>query len=81
MIIKISEMKIERIREIFVEVRERRPRWSDYLCFVNTVYGRGITFNNLRLAFNELVDKKEYASSDKDEILKDLYKKTLVGHA
>ena len=54
--------------------------WSDFLCLSNAVLGRGFTFDQIRSAFS-LVGRQEYSLSDKEEILRDLYQKTLVGHA
>lgn len=67
--------------ERFLEFREKKPRWSDYLCLSNAALKRGFTFAEIRSAFERLVGRQEYSLSDKDELLQDLYQKTLLGHA
>ena len=69
------------LEERFEEFRAKKPRWSDYLCLSNAVIEKGFTFDQLRKAFEKLVDRSEYSLSDKEEILQDLYKKTLMGQA
>jgi hypothetical protein len=68
------------LEEKFIELKEKRPAWSDYLCFSNTVFGKGYTFAQIKDGFMKLVDKMEYSKGDLEEVLKDLYAKSLVGH-
>jgi len=67
--------------ERFNEFKEKKPLWSDFLCLSNAVIGKGFTFDQIRSAVNSLVSRQDYSLSARDEILQDLYCKTLMGHA
>ena len=72
---------MQTLEERFNEFKEKKPRWSDFLCLSNAVLARGFTFEQIRSAFDSLLSPKDYSLSDRDEILQDLYQKTLLGHA
>ncbi len=69
------------LEERFNEFKEKKPNWSDFLCLSNAVMGRGFTFDQIRSAFDSFVGRQDYSLSDREEILADLYQKTLLGHA
>jgi hypothetical protein len=66
------------LKQKFTELRENK-NWSDYLCFSTVVYGKGYTFSDIKKNFLKLVDKTDYHKDDLDEVLGDLYSKSLIG--
>jgi hypothetical protein len=58
------------LRRVFEKIRKENPYWSDYICFAETVHGRGFTKRTIQRHFNTSVDKKDYSKSEKKEILK-----------
>lgn len=72
---------MKNLEEKFNEVRAMPTlkNLSDYLCLARVVYGKGYTFAEIKDAFFKLVRKDEYSRADLDEILQDLYRKTLIG--
>ena len=58
------------LKRIFDKVRERNPYWSDYICFAEAVRGRNFLKKMIFRHFNSLVDKNDYAKSEKKEILR-----------
>lgn len=53
-------------------IREKKEGWSDYLCFCGAVKGQKFSKEAIRRSFNKLVDKNDYAASDKKNILTNL---------
>ena len=66
------------INESFSELKEKRPLWSDYLCLSNVVLKKGFSFDQIRSVFDS-ISRQDYSLSDREEILADLYQKTMVG--
>jgi hypothetical protein len=58
------------LKRIFDKVRERNPLWSDYICFAEAVRGRNFSKKTIFRHFNSLVNKGNYAKSEKKEILR-----------
>jgi hypothetical protein len=69
------------LEERFGELTIRNPAWSDYLCLSNAVIGKGLTYYEIKTAFDTLVHRSEYSQHDKEEIIQDLYQKNLSGFA
>jgi hypothetical protein len=57
------------IKRIFSKIRSENPYWSDYICFAETVRGRKFSRKTIIRNFNSLVDKEDYARSEKKEII------------
>jgi hypothetical protein len=57
------------LRRIFNKIRSENPYWSDYICFAEAVRGRRFSRKTIIRNFNSLVDKEEYARSEKKEII------------
>jgi hypothetical protein len=57
------------LRRIFSRIRSENPYWSDYICFAEAVRGRKFSRKTIVRNFNSLVDKEEYARSEKKEII------------
>lgn len=63
-----------KIKEKFNEITEKNINWSSYLCFAETIQKVKLkSKNNLRTNFNLLVERDDYARSEKRKILKFLY--------
>jgi hypothetical protein len=60
------------IKRNFESVREKRPAWSSYACFVGAVKGKRFGKEAIRRWFNKLVEKDDYAKSDKKALLENL---------
>lgn len=61
------------IERIFNKVRKENPYLSDYLCFAEAVEGRNFSRQTIARYFNKLVDKDDYDSKDKKELLQQLF--------
>jgi hypothetical protein len=57
------------VKRIFNKVRERNPYWSDYICFAEAVRGKKFSWKTIVRHFNSLVDRNDYAKSEKKDIL------------
>jgi hypothetical protein len=57
------------LKGIFNKIRVENPFWSDYTCFAEAVRGRKFSRKIIIRNFNSLVDKEEYARSEKKEII------------
>ena len=53
----------------FNKIAERNPYWSSYICFAEAVSGQGFSRQAIHRWFTKLVDKNDYAGSDKKKIL------------
>jgi hypothetical protein len=57
------------LKRVFNKIRSENPFWSDYTCFAKAVHGRRFSRKTIIRNFNSLVDKEEYARSEKKEII------------
>jgi hypothetical protein len=57
------------VRRVFNRIRSENPYWSDYICFAEAVRGRKFSRKTIIRNFNSLVDKKDYARSEKKETI------------
>lgn len=57
------------IQSNFKTVQKKNPLWSSYICFIETIKGRGYEMRSMREAFNKLVDKNDYVECEKKGIL------------
>jgi len=57
------------VKRIFKRMRDENPFWSDYICFAEAVRGRRFSRKTIIRNFNFLVDKEDYARSEKKEII------------
>jgi len=57
------------VRRVFNRIRSENPYWSDYICFAEAVRGRRFSRKTIIRNFNSLVDKGDYAKSEKKEII------------
>ena len=53
----------------FNNVAEKNPVWSSYICFAEAIKGRGFSKQTIHRWFQKLVDKNDYARSEKKAIL------------
>ncbi len=60
------------IERRFNNIQEKKQGWSTYLCFAEAVKGQKFSREALHRWFNKLVDKDDYAASDKKNILTNL---------
>jgi hypothetical protein len=58
------------LKRIFDKVRERNPLGSDYICFAEAIRGKNFSRKTIVRHFNSLVDRNDYAKSEKKEILR-----------
>lgn len=49
----------------FMEIREKRPFWSSFVCFTYCVIGKKISRPMLAKYFNKLVEKDDYLRSER----------------
>ena len=62
------------IERVFNKVRKENPYLSDYICFAEAVEGRNFSRQTIARYFNKLVDKDDYNSKEKKELLQHLFK-------
>ena len=60
------------IQRRFNNIREKKEGYSDYLCFCEAIKGQKFSREAIRRWFNKLVDKDDYAASDRKNILTNL---------
>jgi len=60
------------VKRVFNKIKSRNPYWSDYICFAEAIRGRRFSRKTIIRNFNSLVDKEEYARSEKREIIEHL---------
>lgn len=53
----------------FLEAVRLNPYWSSFICFAETVKGRGVSKRVIRRAFDRMVDKDDYAKADRNGII------------
>ena len=61
------------IERVFNKVRKENPYLSDYICFAEAMEGRKFSRQTIARYFNKLVDKDDYDSKDKKELLQQLF--------
>ena len=57
------------VKRVFNKIRSENPFWSDYTCFAVAICGRRFPRKTIIRNFNSLVDREEYARSEKREIV------------
>jgi hypothetical protein len=57
------------LKRIFNKIRSENPYWSNYICFTEAMRGRRFSRKTIIRNFNSLVDKEDYARSEKKEII------------
>jgi len=62
------------MKKYFDEVSLANPNLSSYMCFAQVVSGHIFTQSQIRKGFNRLVDKEDYARSEKQQILNHIQK-------
>ncbi len=60
----------------FRNIQEKKQGWSSYVCFATAVTGQKFSREAVHRWFNKLVDKDDYATSEKRGILAHLDKLT-----
>ena len=60
------------IERRFNNITEKKPFWSSFICFAEAVKGQHFTQPILHRWFKKLVEKDDYAQSDKRTILRHL---------
>jgi len=64
------------VKRRFNNIIEKKPNWSSYLCFIETIKKQNFSSKIVKYYFNRLIDKNDYSPNEKREILKFLYKCT-----
>jgi hypothetical protein len=67
------------LKRVFNRIRSENPYWSDYTCFAEAVCGRKFSKKTIIRNFNSLVDKEDYAKSEKKEVIDYLVKISKYG--
>jgi hypothetical protein len=67
------------VKKVFNRIRSENPYWSDYICFAEAVRGRRFSRKTIIRNFNSLVDKEDYAKSEKREIIEHLVELSKYG--
>ena len=63
------------IQARYISMREKYPEpCSSYICFVRTIRGQKYSYEMIGKWFNILVEKDNYAQSERNAIVKYLYK-------
>lgn len=60
------------IERRYKNIEARNPFWSAYVCFVEAVKNQHFNRQAISRWFSKLVEKDDYARSDKNQILKQL---------
>jgi len=60
---------VRSLKRVFNKVKNENPFWSDYICFAEAVHGRKFSRKTIIRNFNSLVNKEDYARSEKREII------------
>lgn len=58
------------IQRRFEKIAKRNPLWSSYICFAEAVKFQQFSRDTIHYWFNKLVEKDDYAKSEKKDILK-----------
>lgn len=53
----------------FNNITEKKPFWSSFICFAEAVKGQGFNRQTIHRWFQKLVDKNDYARSEKRAVL------------
>lgn len=61
------------IKRNFDKIVTNNPGWSTYTCFAMAIVGKDFRNETIRRWFNKLVNKEDYSSRDKKEVLGFLY--------
>lgn len=56
----------------FNKIAEKTPLWSSYICFAQAIRSQRFSKQSISRWFGKLVEKDDYAKSDKKPILKHL---------
>ena len=57
----------------FNEVKRLNPFWSDFICFAEVIKSRNfLSIRTIKKYFVQLVDKNDFAKSEKGQIIKNL---------
>ncbi len=57
------------IERRFNKFKDKRPGWSTYSCFVAAIRGQNFSSESIRRWFNKLVEKDDYGTGEKKNIL------------
>ena len=57
------------IERRFNNITEKKPFWSSYTCFAEAIKGQKFSEQIIHRWFNKLVDKDDYAKSEKKTVL------------
>jgi len=60
------------VKRVFNKIRSGNPYWSDYICFAEAIRERRFSRKTIIHNFNILVNKEDYARSEKREIIEHL---------
>lgn len=61
------------IERKFNNIQEKKPFWSSYICFAETISNSNFSKDLIRRWFNKLVDRDDYAQEEKRRVLNYLY--------
>lgn len=65
-------IKMRSIKRRFERVAKANPNMSSYICFANAIKGMNFSKDRLSRFFNELVDKGDYAKTEKRPLMQHL---------
>jgi len=58
----------------FQNISRLNPYWSSWVCFCETITGRGgLSNKTIKKYFNRLINRDDYAQNEKTELLNYLY--------
>ena len=57
------------IERRYRNIEQKNPMWSTYICFAEAIKGQNFCHKRISEWFNKLVDKEDYAKSEKRAIL------------
>lgn len=60
---------MKEIHKRYLEVSEKNPNWSSHTSFANVTLKLRLSRRELHYWFNRLVDKNDYARSEKAQVL------------
>ncbi len=70
--LSIINRRMRSIRARFEECEKRNPELSSFVNFSRAIRNQAFGFEDLRRGFNRLVDRNDYSSTDKKELLRHL---------
>ncbi len=62
------------LKRIFEKIKREHPYWSDYICFFHAVIRKGFSKKTISRNFNRLVDKDDYPTEKKNEVLEWMFR-------